>query len=256
MTSELGLLKQRIERLDVAVGEIREQLAHCLQVAARPQDALVLARSVAESLLKRVLRDINLKPPAMLEACLRELEKPEVMSRGLVPSEILSLLHMVRVLGNKASHGSMRISLAAADVQLVLQSLLRVVEWYFTEFNGGPKLNLLSREPEEIQVLIGAQAYDFDHDPYCPQCGHWRHPGYETCPHCDRPICSYCDTILNLMQCGHMMPYGIAYCTICGEKAKPRPRGEPDGKGICAEPTATADRPRDDGFLHSKSPSA
>ena len=75
----------------------------------------------------------------------------------------------------------------------------------------------------EWAALANAQAYDYENDPYCPQCGHWRHPGYSICSHCDRKIRSYCDTILSLMQCGHRMPYGVAYCTICGEKAKPCP---------------------------------
>src|SRR5207244_1788890 len=103
---------------------------------------------VAEALVKRILEDMSIKPPAMLDACLRELEKPDVMSRGLVPMEVLSFLHMVRVMGNKAIHGSMRILASANDVLLVLQSLLRVVEWYFGEFDRGPKLDPLFREAQ------------------------------------------------------------------------------------------------------------
>jgi hypothetical protein len=140
MSDELRLLQQRIERLESSVGEIRDRLTHCLQVASYPSDAIALARGVAESLVKRILENIGIKPPAMLDACLRELEKPEVMSRGLVPSEIITLLHMVRVMGNKATHDVMRIRSTESDVYLVLQSLLRVIEWYFSEFERGPKL--------------------------------------------------------------------------------------------------------------------
>lgn len=101
---------------------------------------------------KRLLEAIGIKPPAMLDACLRELEEPEVMSRGLVPSEIITILHMVRVMGNKATHGSMRIEATKADVYLVLQAVLRVVEWYFSAFERGPKLDSVTRDTSHDQV--------------------------------------------------------------------------------------------------------
>jgi hypothetical protein len=104
---------------------------------------MALARGVAESLTKQIIQDIGRKPAAMLDACLQELEKPEVMSRGLVPAEIISMLHMVRVLGNKATHDAIRIEVTIADVDLVMRSVLRVVEWYFAEFQKGPKVNPL-----------------------------------------------------------------------------------------------------------------
>jgi hypothetical protein len=164
MNDDLQRLQQRIERLEAAVGEIRDRLAHCIQVASYPLDAIALARGVAESLAKRILENIGIRPPAMLDACLRELEKPEVMSRVLVPSEIITLLHMVRVMGNKAIHDSMRIQLTTGDVYLVLQSLLRVIEWYFSEFEHGPKIDPLfckvaeTSAPQEEPLPVSATA--------------------------------------------------------------------------------------------------
>jgi hypothetical protein len=140
VVDEFRILQDRIERLEPGVGDVRDRLRHCLRVAERPQDAIALARSVGENLAKRLLEGIGIKQPAMLDACLKELERPEVMSRNLVPSEIITILHMVRVMGNKATHDSMRVEPAKADVFLVLQSILRVVEWYFHAFERGPKL--------------------------------------------------------------------------------------------------------------------
>jgi hypothetical protein len=142
---ELLLVGQRIERLEEAVGDVRERLLNCVKVADHPQDALGLSRGVAEALAKRVLAGIGLKPAATLDACLKELEEPRVMSRGLVPAEVITLLHMVRVLGNKATHDALRIEVTASDAALVLRSVLRVVEWYFVEFERGPRLNPLFR---------------------------------------------------------------------------------------------------------------
>ena len=153
MREELDALKRRVERLEAGVGEIRDRLAACLQVAGRPQDSLSLARGIAESLAKQVLERLGLKPAAMLDACLRLLEQPDVMSRGLVPAEVISLLHMVRVLGNKAAHDALRIEATADDVDLVVRSVLRVVEWYFAEFERGPRLNPLFKSGPSLPPL-------------------------------------------------------------------------------------------------------
>jgi hypothetical protein len=149
MSDELRLLQQRIDRLVDPVGDVRDRLRNCIQVAGRPEDALALGRGLAESLVKQVLEDLKMKAPPALDACLRELERPETLSRGFVPSEIISLLHMVRILGNKATHNSMGIRASSHDAGLVLQSLLRVVEWYFVEFERGPKFATLYRESQE-----------------------------------------------------------------------------------------------------------
>src|SRR5215470_4128184 len=98
MSDELDGLRRRVDRLADGVGAYRERLAACLRVAGRPQDALALARGVGESLTKQILERLDLTPAPMLDACLRALERPEVMSRGLVPAEVISLLHTVRVL--------------------------------------------------------------------------------------------------------------------------------------------------------------
>jgi hypothetical protein len=153
MREELDALRRRVERLEAGVGEIRERLAACLQVASRPQDALALARGIAESLAKQVLERLGLKLATMLDGCLRLLEQPDVLSRGLVPAEVISLLHMVRVLGNKAAHDALRIEATATDVDLVVRSVLRVVEWYFAEFERGPRLDPLFKTGPSLPPL-------------------------------------------------------------------------------------------------------
>src|SRR5689334_20647120 len=110
MIGELQLLRQKVGLLTDPASDVRDRLLNCLDVASRrPADALALARGIGETLAKQVLVAIGIKPPEMLEACLRELEKPEVMSRGLVPGEIITMLHKVRMIGNKATHDALRI---------------------------------------------------------------------------------------------------------------------------------------------------
>jgi len=153
MDDPFNPLRERIERLEAAVGEVRDHLHDCVQVINSPRAAMTLARNVAESLTKMVLEKLHRKPPGTLDACLAELETPQTMSLGLVPGEIISLLHMIRVMGNKATHDVLRIQPTSADVDLVLRSLLRVVEWYFAEFRRGPQLDpLFSTTPPRLQV--------------------------------------------------------------------------------------------------------
>src|SRR5947207_404928 len=85
---ELHLLQQRIDRLVGLAGDFPDRMTNCVRVAGTPPQAVTLARSEAERLVKQVLENLSIKPPAMLDGCLKELVKPEVMSRGLVPQEI------------------------------------------------------------------------------------------------------------------------------------------------------------------------
>jgi hypothetical protein len=151
MRNELQWLRQKIESLADEVGESRGRLLNCLDVAERhPTDALGLARATAESLAKQVLAAIGAKPSATLDSCLRELEKPETMSRALVPAEIITMLHKVRVIGNKALHDDLRIAVTTDDVTSALGDVLRVVRWYFGEFARGPRLDPVFRQAAAV----------------------------------------------------------------------------------------------------------
>jgi hypothetical protein len=74
------------------------------------------------------------------DACLRELDRPELMSRGLVPAEITTRLHFVSTLGNKASHDALRTEVRPGDAHEVLNAVLKVLEWFAYGFERGPRL--------------------------------------------------------------------------------------------------------------------
>jgi len=153
MPHELDALRGRVDRLEAGVGEIRTTLRHCLQVADKPEDSMMLARRIIEGLSTRIVDALGEKPKGTLDANIRLLETDTVLSRGLVPQEIITLLHMIRVLGNKAAHDVLRIRPTAADVDLVMRSVLRVVEWYFAEFRRGPQINPLFSGPAALPPL-------------------------------------------------------------------------------------------------------
>jgi WD40 repeat protein/class 3 adenylate cyclase len=155
---EFQTLRKTIESLSDAAGDVRARLLNCLDAAARrPADALGLARGVAESLTKQIVTAIGVKPPAVLDACLKELERPETMSRGLVPGEIVTILHKVRTIGNKALHDDLRIRVTAEDVTNVLGDVLRVVRWYFAEFVRGPGVDPFAPEARPGEAAPSAR---------------------------------------------------------------------------------------------------
>jgi hypothetical protein len=67
MSDDLDLLRRRVGSLRPSVGDFRNRLLNCLQVAHRPEDSLTLARGLAESLCKQILERMAVKPPAMLD---------------------------------------------------------------------------------------------------------------------------------------------------------------------------------------------
>jgi formylglycine-generating enzyme required for sulfatase activity len=157
MNDDLQRFRQRVEALCDAVGEVRDRLLNCLDVAPRrPADALGLARGTGEMLAKQMLAAIGIKPPPMLDACLRKLEEPKVMSRGLVPAEIITMLHKIRTLGNKATHDDLRIKVTTDDVASVLGDVLRVTQWYFGEFERGPRVDPVFKviEPPPVELPL------------------------------------------------------------------------------------------------------
>ena len=147
MSDELSHLAERIGRLEPAAGNLRAELAGCVAVASQPKQALSLIRGVAEGLAKRIQKDIGNKPGAMLHVCLEDLESQEVMSRGLVPAEVLSCLRLAHVLGNKGTHDAMKIEPAAGTVASTLGAVLEVVGWYFCTFARGPRLDRVFAPP-------------------------------------------------------------------------------------------------------------
>jgi hypothetical protein len=157
VADELGLLKERVGRLNSKVGAVKEELGNCLLVSTPPA-AITLARGIVEGVCKQTLQAMGAKPPAMLLGCLQELERPEQMSRGLVPAQIITTMHSVRVWGNKAAHKDEGLALTEDDVALVVRSALRVVEWYSAEFERGPKIAPLygSRRRRAAAVVLAA----------------------------------------------------------------------------------------------------
>jgi hypothetical protein len=142
----LKLLRQKIE--SIVIDDIRDELINCIN-SANPQQVIIWTRNLAEKLTQQILKDIGEKPSEKFDSCINYLEQQKVMSRGLVPNEIISSLHTLRIWGNKANHGGMRIKTTLSTVDLILSIVLQIVDWYHTEFERGPKISSLYKKEKK-----------------------------------------------------------------------------------------------------------
>lgn len=69
-----------------------------------------------------------------------------------LPSEIASLLDNVLSISAKERHGEAAVRLGNRDARLALDTLLRVLEWFFTECPTGPRLESIDDLPEHPQA--------------------------------------------------------------------------------------------------------
>jgi hypothetical protein len=77
----------------------------------------------------------------------------ELAARGIIPGEIASDLHWVRIRANRARHGSEEATLTGDDGETALGRVLRVLEWFFAEAGSGPRLPALYGDRR--QVVLG-----------------------------------------------------------------------------------------------------
>ena len=74
-----------------------------------------------------------------------ELEKQinELAQKGIVPGEIASDLHWIRVRANKARHNVEKKTLTIHEAEVGLDRVLSVLEWFGCEYEHGPRLQTI-----------------------------------------------------------------------------------------------------------------
>jgi Domain of unknown function (DUF4384) len=146
----------RIASLPTAVDPaIREELTAILKTLRSVKNPLVVLLSLSRLAL-RLMRIIftragHTAPSDNLFDCLVTAGRgdPDHKIKGLkiVPDEILTGLHAVRTLANKADHAAESVALSADDAENALRLYLRAVEWYYHEAEFGPRLARQVRRP-------------------------------------------------------------------------------------------------------------
>ena len=120
------------------------EAVRALETAGFVSGCIVGVSRISEGLVRKLYGDVGTRLPSDIF----EKQISDLQQRGVLPGEIASCLHTIRIYGNKSRHGSEQIVLKPDDAQNVVLLFLRVAEWYFCEFGSGPKLPVLYAAPE------------------------------------------------------------------------------------------------------------
>jgi hypothetical protein len=82
------------------------------------------------------------RPSDNLYECIVRAGRSDEKTKGLgiLPDEMASLLHTIRTYSNKADHDAEKVRLTVEDAEIGLTLFLRVVEWFYCEYDKGPRL--------------------------------------------------------------------------------------------------------------------
>jgi hypothetical protein len=139
-------LDERIYSLNSQVDEkIRKELQKMLDTLRKAQNPVGVLTQLSRTSLR--LMDLlfatigeeapkgKSRPSDNLYACIERAEKLRIL-----PDVIASCLHTIRICSNKADHDDERVKLTELDAEIVLSLFLRVLVWFYFEYEKGPKL--------------------------------------------------------------------------------------------------------------------
>lgn len=105
-------------------GEFGKDVAAAIHLSrSNPKQAIVICRTIIESVVRKLCYKHLKKPPTKLYGDIADLR-----SRNIIPEFIFSYLQTCRVLGNFSNH--MDFAPAERDAEAVTLLALRVVEWF------------------------------------------------------------------------------------------------------------------------------
>lgn len=167
-------LEQKVDALREEVGEIKKRLKNFLTVSnISTEDALLNARRISEYIVNNVIEKENFESRRDLMDNLETLgsrdEKSKKRRNGkepILPNTIYSSLHNLRIYGNSIAHpfesGTTKLKniiVSSTEIQIALGHLIRIVEWFFSEYEKGPSLCPLFKNSETGNFLDQLKSY-------------------------------------------------------------------------------------------------
>ncbi len=138
-------IKALSEQLDK---DLREQLLaihRTLRQANNPVGALLQLYRASLRLMDLLFKTVGKSRPSdNLWACIVQAGKGDqeekIQGLGILPDEMASLLHTIRTYANKADHDVEKVQLKVEDAEIALSAFLRVLDWFYCEYDKGPRL--------------------------------------------------------------------------------------------------------------------
>ena len=129
-------LDERIDRLRPEVGRWKDELETSIKTLRQAGDYIAVLLKMSRwclELLEQLYQVKGTQPPRdrRLNDWIRDAQQ-----KDLLPEEIASLMHDLRIYHNKADHAVEKIALKPRDAELALDIFLRVLEWFFWKTQG------------------------------------------------------------------------------------------------------------------------
>jgi tetratricopeptide (TPR) repeat protein len=129
-------LDERIDRLRPEVGRWKDELETSIKTLKQAGDYIAVLLKMSRwclELLEQLYQVKREQPPRdrRLSDWIRDAQQ-----KDLLPEEIASLMHDLRIYHNKADHAVEKIALKPRDAELALDIFLRVLEWFFWQTQG------------------------------------------------------------------------------------------------------------------------
>ena len=129
-------LDERIDRLRPEVRRWKDELETSIKTLRQAGDYIAVLLKMSRwclELLEQLYQVKGTQPPRdrRLNDWIRDAQQ-----KDLLPEEIASLMHDLRIYHNKADHAVEKITLKPRDAELALDIFLRVLEWFFWQTQG------------------------------------------------------------------------------------------------------------------------
>jgi hypothetical protein len=115
-----------------------------LRYANNPVGALLQLCRASLCLMNLLFATVHESRPSgdNLYECIVRAGRSDEKTKGLgiLPDEMASLLHTIRTYSNKADHDAEKVRLTVRDAEIGLTLFLRVVDWFYCEYEKGPRL--------------------------------------------------------------------------------------------------------------------
>jgi hypothetical protein len=168
-------LDARVRSLRPEVDEaIRTGLIQLLQTVRRtkaPELAIASMNRLGLILVRKIYDDVGLPRPESdnLFKCIADIgpdARPVVpFAKPFLPSDIAQTWHLTRMMANRAGHVKDEVEglrLDLKNAEFALSAYLNVLEWYYTQFEAGPRLEgIYSPQRAPIPWPILATAFGF-----------------------------------------------------------------------------------------------
>lgn len=158
MTDELGSIDGQVAALsldiDAGVRQELQQALRTLRDAGNPIGAVLSMPHLSLILMKNVFESAGYRLPSYnLYECIVAAsngdEDNRIKGLDLIPREVASHLHVIRTLSNKVTHRSESLHPTTIDAEYAIVLFLRIVEWFYVEYQHGPRLKTIyiARKP-------------------------------------------------------------------------------------------------------------